>query len=109
MALGSRLKELRIRKGESLQNVADAVGASKAHIWELETGKSKNPSMELLTELAKHFDVSIAFLVGEDPNAAGEDPELITMYRDFKGLTDNDRKTIRSLMEVLRKQKKGEK
>ena len=52
MALGARLKRLRLKKGESLQQTADAAGVSKAHIWDLETGKSANPSMELLTSLA---------------------------------------------------------
>lgn len=109
MSLGTELKSLRIQKGESLQNVADAVGASKAHIWELETGKSKNPSIELLTELAKHFDVTIASLVGEDHNAIGKDVEFVTMYRDFKGLTDKDRKAIRGLVKMLKKGTKEEK
>ena len=36
-----RLKELRLKKKLSLQELADAVGVSKAHVWELETGKSK--------------------------------------------------------------------
>ena len=39
MPLGEKIKILRTRKKLSLQEVADAVGASKAHIWELETGK----------------------------------------------------------------------
>jgi len=106
VALGAKLRELRTRKGDSLQQVADAVGASKAHIWELEMGKSKNPSVELLTELAKHFNVLVADLIGENPNAIGEDPELVTMYRDLKGLTDTDRETIRGLMKVLKGQTK---
>ena len=55
VTLAQRLKELRLKKGDSLQGLADAVGVSKAHVWELETGKSKNPSIELLTKLAKHF------------------------------------------------------
>lgn len=102
MALGAKLKELRRRKGQSLQQVADAVGSSKAHIWELETGKSKNPSIESLTKLAKHFNVSVAFLIGEDPTSSDEAPELVVMYRDLKGLTPDDRDTIRRLMEGLK-------
>jgi len=108
VALGAKLKELRVKKKESLQQVADAVGSSKAHIWELETGKSKNPSVELLTALAKHFDVLVADLAGENPNAIGEDPEIVTMYRDLKGLTENDRNTIRDLMKVLKERRKGQ-
>lgn len=107
MALGAKLKELRLRKGQSLQQVADAVGSSKAHVWELETGKSKNPSIELLTKLAENFDVSVAYLIGEAPGAPGEDPQLIAMYRDFKGLKEADRATIAGLMKVLKARKKG--
>ncbi|MGB0682759.1 MAG: helix-turn-helix domain-containing protein [Magnetovibrionaceae bacterium] len=65
MSIGARLKALRLKKGESLQKVADAVGTSKAHIWELEKGTSKNPSISLLTRLADHFGENIAFIVGE--------------------------------------------
>lgn len=109
MALGARLKELRIQKRQSLQQVADGVGASKAHIWELETGKSSNPSIELLGRLADHFGVTVASLVGEDPKAKGEDPELVAMYREMKGLTEKDRETLRMLMQHMRAQaKKGQ-
>lgn len=106
MALGARLKELRIRKRQSLQQVADAVKASKAHIWELETGKSSNPSVDLLGRLADHFGVTVAALAGEDPKAKGEDPELVAMYREMKGLKPKDRETIRMLMQTLRAQSK---
>jgi len=67
MSLGARLKDLRIKKNQSLQDVADAIGASKAHIWDIERGSSKNPSMDLLDRLANHFGVSVTFLVGEQP------------------------------------------
>ncbi|MFZ3208761.1 MAG: helix-turn-helix transcriptional regulator [Geobacteraceae bacterium] len=106
MALGVKIKELRMKKGQSLQQVADAVGSSKAHIWELETGKSKNPSIESLTKLADYFNVSVAFLIGEDPNSEGEEPELIAMYRELKGLTEIDRNTIRGIMKVIKEQPK---
>jgi transcriptional regulator with XRE-family HTH domain len=109
VAFGLKIKDLRIKKGESLQNVADAVGASKAHIWELELGKSKNPSIELVTELAKHFDVPVASLIGENPNDFNEDPKIVAMYRDLKGLSAQDRETISDLMKVLKKRKKGNK
>jgi transcriptional regulator with XRE-family HTH domain len=102
VVLGARLKKLRIRNRQSLQQVADAVKVSKAHIWELETGKSRNPSMELLGRLADHYKVTVAYLVGEDPSAANEDPSLITMFRELKGLTENDRETVRAVIESLK-------
>ncbi len=52
MSVGVRIAELRRRAGQSLQQVGDAVGVSKAHIWELEKGRADNPSMALVTRLA---------------------------------------------------------
>ena len=71
MGLGARITKLRMEKRESLQDVADAVQVSKAHIWELEKGRTDNPSMGLVTKLADHFGVSISFLVGEDSARRG--------------------------------------
>jgi transcriptional regulator with XRE-family HTH domain len=107
MSLGARLKELRIKHNQSLQDVADAVNASKAHIWEIERGGSKNPTMGLLNSLADHFAVSVAYLVGETPDENTE-PELVAMFRGLKKMSELDRKTIRALMEHLQKAKKDQ-
>lgn len=104
MSLGQKLKELRLRQGESLQQVADAAKVSKAHIWELEMGKSQNPSMDLLGRLADHFKVRVASLVGENPGE-DEDEEAIVMYRDIKGLEGRDRQTIQDVIDSMKKRK----
>ena len=105
VTLAQRLKELRLKKGDSLQDVADAVKASKAHVWELETGKSKNPSVELVTKLAEHFAVPVAQLIGEDPDAPLEDQELVAMFRDLRDLTPRDREILRSTITSMKKTK----
>ena len=97
MSLGASLKELRIKKKQSLQAVADAVQVSKAHIWEIERGGSKNPSMDLLNRLADHFGVSVSYLVGEQPPDK-ETQEVVALYRDLKELDEKDRDTIRAIM-----------
>lgn len=107
MSLSSKLKDLRVRSGESLQQVADAVNSSKAHIWELETGKNKNPSVDSLSKIADHFNVSVSYLIGEDPSSPDEEPELVAMYRNLKSLTQSDRETINDLIKVFKERKKG--
>lgn len=102
MALGEQIKKFRVAHKLSLQDVADRVGASKAHIWELETGRAKNPTIELVTKLATCFEVGVADLVGENPEAEGERPELIAMFRDLKGLNDKDLETVQSMMKHFR-------
>lgn len=105
MSLATKLRELRLKKGKSLQDVADAVEASKAHIWDLETGKSINPSIELLKKLSRFFDVSVADLIGENPASDHEESGVIAMYRDLKELTPADREALRVMMEHLKKRK----
>lgn len=91
MAIGDRLKELRLQKGQSLQQLADAIGASKAHVWELESNRSKNPSIDLLRKLAVHFGTTVAYLI-EEPE--GQESRADQFFRrnsnKFAAMTDED-------------------
>lgn len=105
MSFARRLHELRIANRLSLQDVADRVGISKAHVWNLEKGLSENPSMELVLKLAELFRVRVADLVGENPDAPNEDPAMVAMFRDLKKLDDRDRETIATLMEQMKRRR----
>ena len=101
MGLGRRITELRMKSGQSLQDVATAVEVSKAHIWELEKGRTDNPSMGLVTRLADHFGVSVAMLVGEDTKAKNADPVLQRMFRQANSLKPNERKILDEMMQSM--------
>src|SRR5215204_7031424 len=94
MGFGARIAELRRSRQESLQDVADAVGVTKTHIWELERGRTSNPSLTVIKGIADHFNVSIASLVDEDLNAAGADQELARMFRLAGKLDADERKHL---------------
>lgn len=108
MSFGQRLHDLRLRNAMSLQDVATAVGMSKAHVWNLEKELSENPSIELVVKLADLFRVRVADLVGENPAATDEAPEMVAMFRDLKTLSDRDRATIQVLMDQMRRNKDSE-
>lgn len=103
MSFSRRLLELRTAHRLSLQDVADKVGISKAHVWNLEKGLSDNPSMDLVVKLADLFRVRVADLVGENPEAGDVEPEMVAMFRDLTKLTPRDREAIRVLMEQMRR------
>lgn len=103
MSFGARLRDLRLKRKLSLQELADAIGTSKAHIWDLENNRAKNPTVDTLTKLSNELRTSIAVLVGENPGDDKKEPEISAMYREFKGLGDVDRETIRLMMERLKK------
>ena len=100
MSLATRLNQLRLRNTQSLQDVADAIGVSKTHIWEMEKGRSENPSLEMLTKLANHFGVTIRSLVGEDPESSGDD-KLAMMFRQAGELGENDRAVLEVMIREM--------
>lgn len=106
MSLATKLQKLRMAKRESLQDVADAIGASKAHVWELEKGTAKKPSIELVRALAEHFGVSIASLVGEAPDETTDEEQLLVMYRDLKGLDEKDRQVLEDIIKGMKSRRK---
>lgn len=97
------LKRLRSEKGQSLQELADAVGASKAHLWEIEVGKSRNPSISLLQRLAEHFGVSVSALIGE--RAPSADEEALVFYRAVRDLTPGDKEVLKAVIEGMKVRK----
>lgn len=59
----NRIKEVRKKKGLSLQQVADAVGVGNNTISRYETGK-REPKLETWNKLADYFHVPVAYLKG---------------------------------------------
>ena len=108
MSLATRLLDLRLKKGQSLQEVADAVGVSKTHVWELEKGRSQNPSLDMLTKLADHFEVTVRFLVGEELESAANDEKLVRMFRQAGELQDSERAILDDMIQaMLRRRRNG--
>ncbi|APE44436.1 transcriptional regulator [Sulfitobacter alexandrii] len=102
MDIGERLFSLRSKTGESLQQVADKVGVSKAHVWELEKGRSKNPSFDLVRKLAAHFGVSVDVLNGDASEPDKKDMAVDRIHRGLEELSERDRGIVEQMIEAMR-------
>lgn len=66
-----RLKELRAQRRMSLEEVGKASGFTKSHVWELENGRARNPTIRAVWSLARALGVTPAVLLGlNDQNIA---------------------------------------
>lgn len=59
---GDYIKSVREESDLSLQDVADRAGLTKAYLWELEQGRSNNPTAETIVRLAFAFDTEASKL-----------------------------------------------
>ena len=65
-----RLKELRMSKGLTMEQLGKEIETTRGTIGNFENG-NKKPSLDMLIKIANYFDVSIDYLAGRT-----DDPEL---------------------------------
>ena len=92
MNLSQKIRQLRGKKGFSLNKLAEIAGISKAYLSQLENNVSKQPSAEILFKIATALGTTIADLL-EKPVRVYSD--------DFQEVPDGLRKLIDEQGETL--------
>lgn len=63
MSFGARLKAARNSKGLTQEQLAEAVGMTRASVCAYENGRQKSPSLRTLRKLADVLEVDVSSLV----------------------------------------------
>jgi transcriptional regulator with XRE-family HTH domain len=101
-AFGSRLRRLREAKKLTLQQVADAVGCTKAYIWELEMKEGQRPSAERVYALAKVLGVTVEDLMEDQPREVpAASLEDVQFFREYAGMTEEEKKRYRQALAIM--------
>lgn len=99
-----KLKSLREEKGFSQQNLAELSGINKMLISKYETGRSA-PNMENLGKLAKALGVTADCMIFDNVLSADriecKDIELMEKFKEAEDLSEEDRKTIKILIDAI--------
>lgn len=114
-SLGKRLKELRRQTGETQAEVARLIGTTVPAYSNYEIDKRK-PEREILIKLAKHYNVTVDYLIGETDitSLPGEGidlpPEIQRYFRGGKweALDPNDKKKLIKLIKGFLEEDKEE-
>lgn len=99
-ALGSKIKELRGRKGYTLEKLAELTGSSKSYIWELENKAQSKPSADKISKIATTLEVTIEYLIGNEKNISAEDATDAVFYRKYQQMDDKTKEKIRLFMDL---------
>lgn len=106
-----KIKELALKRGISLQKVAEDLGYSINYLYTL---KEKTPKSDRLQEIADYFNVSTDYLLGRTDNPAIANNDTIAGYTsddlrkmaenaktfDGKPLTEEDIDAIQNIIEI---------
>lgn len=91
----NRIKEVRKKKGLSLQQVADAVGLGNNTISRYETGK-REPKLETWNKLAEYFNVPTSYLMGLSDDIEGWDEWAKNTGYSVKQIKDEIQRLIKT-------------
>jgi XRE family transcriptional regulator, master regulator for biofilm formation len=61
--IGSRIKRLRMLKGYSINELSEKAAVSKSYLSYIERGIQKNPSLHILSRIAKSLNISVEELL----------------------------------------------
>ena len=93
---GRRIRELRLRRGMTLEELGQKCGATRSMIHKYETGETQNIKKDRLLKIAHALDVTPGYLIpGEDDK---DDGTASSRLKDLQ-----DRQKVQELAEKLHK------
>ena len=97
--IGSKIIELRKSKGWSQAQLADAINASRDIIGKYERNDNL-PSIEMTLKIAKIFDVSVDFLLGEGKHASF-DKNTLRRLNSIESLDEGTKQTLFKVIDTF--------
>ena len=107
--LGKKIRELRISKGLSQEELGKKIGVKKAAVHKYESGLVVNLKRDTIDKLASALDTTPAYLMGWDNSDDTENkdiPVALSIPKGYDMLTDEERAQIDSLIEMFTKNRK---
>ncbi|AWI90236.1 hypothetical protein C0214_19435 [Methylobacterium sp. DM1] len=84
--IAARMRELREARGLSLQDVAARADLAKSHVWQIEQGKSANPTIATTVGIARALGVSLDYLAGLSTAQPDLHPEALRIACEVDAL-----------------------
>jgi transcriptional regulator with XRE-family HTH domain len=98
---GVKLRKARIAKKATLEELAQAIGSSKAYVWQLENKKNAKPTAELLLKIANFLAIAPDFLLDDSIDEQDEGQLENAFFRKFQRLSEDDKRYIDRIMSGL--------
>lgn len=108
--MGSRIRELRIKRGINQEILAQAIGITQQTVSKLENQRYNAP-LDLIINIARYFEVTVDYLLEltefkrsweEQQNVDEKLDEYYEHIKLYEELNESNKKTLKIIMERLR-------
>lgn len=101
-SLREKLRNLREKKGYSLDKLAEITDTSKSYLWELENRETRKPSADKLIKIADALGVTIDYLM-DDSTEPDQAVVKEAFFRKYSKLDPADQKKINEIVDMWSK------
>jgi transcriptional regulator with XRE-family HTH domain len=98
-ALGDKIRELRKKKGYTLEKLAELTESSKSYIWELENKLPPRPSADKISRIARVLGVTAEYLVDPADTQIAEAADE-AFYRKYRQMDLTTKQRIRRMVDL---------
>ena len=103
MTIGSRIRELRLRRGLTQDQIAAELNMNRANFSHYERDAAVPPS-DILCKIADILNTSTDYLLGRATGGedceVGEDPEFVIIKRATQKMTSHDKKRMMNMLKI---------
>ena len=98
--LGERVREVRLKRGLTLEALAEQVGSSKSYMWEIENKAVVRPSAEKLHLIAVALDTTAEYLLAADEVTEVEAAD-VAFFRKYQKMKPKGKEQLRKMLKIL--------
>ena len=98
--LGERVREVRLKRGLTLEALAEQVGSSKSYMWEIENKDVARPSAEKLHQIAFALGTTAEYLLSAEEVTEAEAADL-AFFRKYRNMKPRGKEQLREMLRIL--------
>ncbi len=98
---GEKIRELRKKKGYTLDKLAELAESSKSYIWELENKDPPRPSADKIAKIAAVLGVTGDYLMDTKENVPVADATDAAFFRKYRKMDQATKDKIRKMADLI--------
>lgn len=98
--LGNRIRELRRKRGLTLEGLATRIESSKSYVWEIENKDVARPSAEKLSLIAAALETTTDYLLGAEA-VTEVDATDAAFFRRYREMDPKAKEKLREMLKIL--------